>query len=111
MNYEGLSDTQNQLLATYGGTNVEAMCREMTAVDDPGVDPDFRPRVLNGLPWWTMKIPGALKYLPLLEKAWDEAYWQGVEDERTAEAVQASIGLGGHATPNRANPYRQETDA
>ena len=31
---------------------------------------------------------------------WDEAYWQGVEDERTAEAVQMNVG------PNRNNPYR-----
>ena len=31
---------------------------------------------------------------------WDEAYWQGVEDERTAEAVQMNVG------PNRNNPYQ-----
>lgn len=35
--------------------------------------------------------------------AWDEAYWQGVEDERTAEAVQMGVG------PNRNNPYREDT--
>ena len=31
---------------------------------------------------------------------WDGAYRQGVEDERTAEAVQMGVG------PNRNNPYR-----
>ena len=35
---------------------------------------------------------------------WDEAYWQGVEDERTAEAVQMNVG------PNRNNPYRTVRD-
>ena len=35
-----------------------------------------------------------------MAEAWDEAYWQGVEDERTAEAVQMNVG------PNRNNPYR-----
>ena len=35
---------------------------------------------------------------------WDEAYWQGVEDERTAEAVQMNVG------PNRNNPYRNVKD-
>ena len=44
-------------------------------------------------------------------EAWEEGYRQGIEDERTAEAVQVNIGLGGHATPNRANPYRKETQA
>lgn len=35
---------------------------------------------------------------------WGEAYWQGVEDERTAEAVQMNVG------PNRNNPYRTVKD-
>lgn len=44
-------------------------------------------------------------------EAWEEGYRQGIEDERTAEALQVNIGLGGYATPNRTNPYRQETQA
>lgn len=74
----GLSEAQNQLLAAYGGTGIEAISRELTAVDNPDVDPDFRPQVLSGLPWWTMKIPQALKYRPLFEKAWEEGFADGV---------------------------------
>lgn len=80
MSDEGLSEVQSQLLATYGGTNLETFCRELTAIDDPSVDPDFRPFALGGLPWWTMKIPKARKYRPLLEKAWEEGFDAGERD-------------------------------
>ena len=36
---------------------------------------------------------------------WDGAYRQGIEDERTAEAVQMGIG------PNRSNPCREQEEA
>lgn len=39
-------------------------------------------------------------------RIWREGYRQGIEDERTAEALQVDIGVDGYATPNRANPYR-----
>lgn len=42
------------------------------------------------------------------EKAWDEGYRRGVDDERIAEATQVGIGLGGVATPNRTSPYRRD---
>ena len=41
-------------------------------------------------------------------EAWDEAYRQGIEDERTAEELQVGIGLGGYAPANRSNPHREE---
>ena len=110
MSDEELSEVQNQLLATYGGTNIETICRELTAVEDSGVDPDFRPRVLSGLPWWTMKIPQVLKYRSLLEKAWNEGHYaSNTEWEHTYY---------GHPVPegeicpecSAGNPYRKEQD-
>ena len=102
MSHEELSEVQKQLIATYGGTNIETICRELTEIDNPGFDPDFRPQVLNGLPWWTMKIPQALKYRPLLEKAWDEGF---------ADGVNHDLGDWENAPSIINNPYRQETDA
>ena len=99
MNHEELSKFQKQLIATYGGTTIETICRELTAVDNPDVDPDFRPRVMSGRPWWTMKIPQALKYLPLLEKAWDEGHHAGQHNEHEYRQGRAMT-----------NPYRQETE-
>ena len=120
MSNEELSEAQNQLLATYGGTNIETLCREMTAIyggtnietisrelsaiDDLEVDPDFRPRALWGLPWWTMKIPKAIKYRPLLEKAWDEGH--EAASTRVPERVWHDT-----ASPRTPNPYRQEPGA
>ena len=101
MNNEELSEVQNQLLETYGGTNIETISRELSAIDDLEVDPDFRPRALNGLPWWTMKIPKAIKYRSLLEKAWDEGYTDGVNHD---------LGDWENAPSIINNPYRKETD-
>ena len=110
MSNEELSEAQNQLLATYGGTNIETLCRELTAIDDPEVHPDRRPQGLNGLPWWTMKIPKALKYLPLLEKAWNEGHY-------ASNTAWEHMHFG-HPVPEgefcpeccTENPYRQEQD-
>lgn len=44
-------------------------------------------------------------------EAWDEAYRQGIEDERTAEELKVGIGVGGYATANRTNPYRDQDAA
>lgn len=37
--------------------------------------------------------------------AWAEGYRQGIEDERTANAVQMNVG------PNRNNPYRDQEES
>ena len=104
MSNEELSEVQNQLLATYGGTNIETISRELSAIDDLEVDPDFRPRALGGLPWWTMKIPKAIKYRPLLEKAWEEGKRAGLR--------QSDWEHGDTATRYVAvNPYRKEPEA
>ena len=103
MSNEELSEAQNQLLATYGGTNIETLCRELTAIDDPDVHPDRRPRGLYGLPWWTMKIPKAIKYLPLLEKAWEEGHEAAAM--RVPEGVWHDT-----ASPRTPNPYQKEQD-
>ena len=100
MSNDELSEAQNQLLATYCGTNIETICRELTAIDSPDVDPDFRPQVLSGLSWWTMKIPTALKYRPLFEKAWDEGHHAGQHNEHEYRPERAMT-----------NPYRQEAGA
>ena len=102
MSYEGLSEAQIQILATYSGTDIETFCRELTAIDNPDVDPDFRPQALNGLPWRTMKIPKALKYRPLLEKAWDEGF---------ADGANHDLGDWDNAPSIINNPYRQETES
>lgn len=42
-------------------------------------------------------------------EAWDEAYQQGVDDARTADALRVDVGLGQdlYAQPGRSNPYRE----
>ena len=68
-------------------------------------DPITPHHVTNGRDfdaWYAAEIAAAKA------EAWDEAYRQGIEDERTAEASKVDIGLGGYATANRCNPYRQE---
>ena len=51
-------------------------------------------------------------FAPALQRAradaWDEAYEQGVIDERTSEDNIGIAGLGGKIAPARRNPYRQE---
>ena len=101
MSNEELSEAQNQLLAKYSGTDIETICRELSVADDPDVNPDFRPQALGGLPWWTMKIPRAFKYLPLLEKAWEEGHEAAAM--RVPEGVWHDT-----ASPRTPNPYRQE---
>ena len=100
MSNEELSEAQNQLLATYAGTNIETISRELTAIDNPDVDPDFRPQVLNGLPWWTMKIPQALKYRPLFEKAWEEGKRAGLRQSDWEHGDTATQYVA-------ANPYKE----
>ena len=101
MSDEELSEVQNQLLATYGGTNIETLCRELTAIENPDVDPDFRPQGLGGLPWWTMYVSRALKYRPLLEKAWDKGF---------AEGANHDLGDWENAPSTINNPYRKDQD-
>lgn len=96
MKDSALTPTQQELLDTYGGTVMETIARQLVAADNPGQDPDARPGILIGLPWWTMKIGKSLKVLPLLAEAWWEGHDKGLEDafDPSKEPVK--------------NPYEQE---
>lgn len=50
--------------------------------------------------------PAPSQQAELMADVWDEAYKQGVDDERTSEANIGIAGFGAKVEPARVNPYR-----
>lgn len=56
---------------------------------------------------WETREEDHLRHV--LDMVWREGYGRGVDDARTADAVQVDVGLGPglYAQPNRTSPYKE----